>query len=296
MCILKLLIAVVILVILSVVAGVALFLMMPAAPPATPTTSTSPASTPTTTTKPTTPAGSTQPEIRDVVPEGFVFVDNELYWRIKILGEADLRDRITINGIYAFWFGRIDVTLPDGRKALLYNPPDYVNVVTQFLTLSGEMVLDVYIPTAWYENPYLEGTYRVTVWLSGPYENRTTLFDKSFYYKMDLKATISPTVWTSWNQSLELNITNTGNLPLILGEGGIRRAGTDTVIGHWTPTPPYPHVLMPGESKEISGPVEIYDDFKEALKGKTVAVDLVLSIVGAPREYVITVNVTFPAK
>lgn len=293
---LKPLLIAVILITLSVVAGVALFLMMPAAPPATPTTPTT--HTTPTTPKPTTPpAGSAKPEIRDVVPEGFVFVDNELYWRIKILGEADLRDRITINGIYSFWFGRIDVTLPDGRKALLYNPPDYVNVVTQFRTLSGEMVLDVHVPTAWYEKPCLEGTYRVTVWLSGPYENRTTLFDKSFYYEMNLKATISPTVWTSWNQSLKLAITNTGNMSLILGGGGIRRAGTDTVIGHWTPTPPYPHVLTPGESKEISGPAEIlYDDLKEALKGKTVAVDFVLGIVGAPREYVITMNVTFPVK
>ncbi len=275
---------VIIVFILGAIIGSTLYLMYPAAPT---TTSTTRPVTPTTTSP-----GLAQPRITDVVPEGFVLVGGEIYWRIKIYGEVDLRNYTTISGVYGSWFGRINVILPSGEGARLHEPPDYTNIVTQFSYLRGVKVLDVYIPTSWYENPCLEGVYRVTVWLKGPYENRTTLFDKNFTYRMDLKATISPTTWTSWNENLKLVIANTGEVPLIITGVGIERNGT--VIG-WVLVPPE-EIVMPGESKELAAQAQILDNFREELKGKSVVVDFVLSIVAAPRRYAITNEVRFPVK
>ncbi|MEM0014336.1 MAG: hypothetical protein QXX81_02080 [Zestosphaera sp.] len=307
----NLLLVVIILVAMSAVVGAALHLMGPTAP-ATPITTplpstTVPTSTPTatisttttpvkptpTTTQATQPSGLTKPIITDVVPMGFVLVDGEVYWRVKVLGTVDLRDKIEINGVYAFWFGRFKVTLPDGREQTrLFMPGDYVNIVRDFRYIREEMTLDVYIPTNWYENPCLEGTYRFVVWLQGPYENRSLLFDKSFVYKMNLKANISPTELRSWSENLKLSLTNTGDVPLILQGVGIERTGTGTVVG-WVLVPE--EIIMPNESKELTAPVQILNDFREEFKGKTITVDFVLNVVAAPQRYAITADVRFPA-
>lgn len=304
----NLLLVVIVLVALGAVAGAALYLMRPTVPATTtPLPSTTvPTSTPTatistttpvkptpTTTQTTPPTGSTKPTITDVVSEGFVVVDGEVYWRVKVLGMADLRDKIEINGVYAFWFGRFKVTLPDGREQTrLFIPGDYVNIIRDFRYLQDEMTLDIYIPTNWYENPCLEGTYRFVVWLQGPYENRSLLFNKSFVYKMDLKANVFHTEWRSWNENLRLAITNTGDVPLVLQGVGMERSGTGTVIG-WILTPE--EIIMPGETREITAPVQMREDFKEEFKGKTITVDFVLDIVAAPQRYAITTDVRFPA-
>lgn len=305
--------AIVAVAILAISAGAIYYLTKPAPPPITTviqsitttapqttvttvvqtTTTTTTLSTHTATVSPTSTAAPVQPRVTDIVSEGFVFVDDELYWRIKILGEVDLRDKIEINGVYSFWFGRFNITLPDGSpQDRIYKPGNYEEIVSQFIYLPGTMTLDIYIPTEWWEKICLEGVYRVVVWLKGPYNNYTVLFDKSFTFKMALNASITPNRWPSWSGPLKLEIDNTGDVPLILNGVGIELTGTETVIGWLAPT--LRETVMPGESKTLEAQVQILSDFMEELRGKTRTVDFVLNIVGAPRRYAITIDVEFP--
>lgn len=297
------------LIILGVVAGVAYYLITPTTMTTqtsitsatlstpTPTTISTTASTtsipPTTPT--TTPTSYIQPRITDVTSEGFVYVEEEreIYWRFKISGEVDLRDKIEINGIYGWWFGRINVTLPNEEDTRVHEPPDYTNIVTSFRYLSGSKIFDAYVldVDAWWEKSFLDGTYRIVVWLKGPYENRSVLLDKNFVFRMAFNASITPTAWTSWDENLRLTITNTGDVPLFLQGVGIERSGTGTVIGQvLTPE----EIIMSGETREIVAPVQIFGDFKEEFKGKNITLDFLLSFAGARQIYKVTLNVRFP--
>lgn len=243
------------------------------------------------------PGHGAAPYVSDVSISGFVYTtDGDLFMRLKICGEADLREPITINGVHGFWFGRISVRLPDGRQTQIFEPGDYVNVFTQFLELSGEKVVDAYLPTMWYENPCLEGVYNVTVFLKGPYNNVTVLFHKDFNLKMTLTASVAPANWRSWEENITVKITNTGDVPVILQGIRMELTGTGTVIG-WV----YAHTLesrilpvMPGETKMWTGTPTMAGDFKEELAGETLQVDFVLDIAGAPRRFAVTLNVSFP--
>ncbi len=302
------LLVVVFLIILGVVAGIAYYLTTPtitttqtsitSATLSTPTPTTKPTTAPNTSIPPTTPTTSTsyiQPRITDVTSEGFVHVDGEIYWRFKISGEVDLRDKIEINGIYSWWFGRINVTLPNGEHAYIFKPPDYTNIVTSLRYLSGSEIFDAYVldVEAWWEKSFLDGTYRIVIWLQGPYENKSVLFDKSFVFRMAFNTSITPTVWTSWDENLSLTITNVGDVPLILQSVGIERSGTGTVVG-WVSTPK--EIVMPGESRKITAPVQILEHFREEFKGKNIDLDFLVSFVGAPDTYRITLNVRFPTE
>lgn len=237
------------------------------------------------------------PYVSDVLISGFVYTDEgDLFMRLKILGEADLREPITINGVHGFWFGRVSVRLPDGKQAQLFEPGDYAKFFTQFLVLSGEKSVDVYLPTRWYENPCLEGIYNVTVFLKGPYDNVTVLFQRNFNLKMALTATVTPSAWHSWTENITIRVTNTGDVPVILQGVGMELTGKGTVIG-WVYAPTLESsilVVMPGETKTWAGNPTMAGDFKEELTGKTVQVDFVLDIAGAPRRFAVTMNVSFP--
>lgn len=274
------------LIILVVAAGITYYLT-------TPTTTTT--QTPITSTTTPTTSDHAQPRITDVTPEGFVFVDGEIYWRFEVSGEVDLRDKVTINGVYGWWFGVIDVTLPNGERTNVFVPPNYVDILTMFQSLSGSEVFDAYVldVDAWWEKSFLDGTYRVVVWLKGPYENKSVLFDKSFDYRMDCNISVTPTVWASWNESLEIAITNTGDVPLVLQGVGIVWSGTGSVAGDVSISR---EVIMPGESKEIVAPVYIFEDFRAYFKGKTIALDFVFNFAGARQEYIEALNVSFPAE
>lgn len=243
------------------------------------------------------PGQEAGPHVSDVLIMGFIYTaDGELYMRLKIRGEAHLREPITINGTHGFWFGRVSVRLPDGRETLLFEPGDYVNAFIQFLELRGEKELDVYLPTEWYENPYLEGTYNVTVFLKGPYYNVSVLFHRDFNLKMALTGAVTPAKWRSWEENVTIVITNTGDVPVILKGVGMELAGTGTVIG-WVYAPTVESrvlVVMPGETKTWTGTPTMAGDFKERLAGKTLQVNFTLDIVGAPRLFAVTLNVTFP--
>jgi len=71
---------------------------------------------------------------------------------------------------------------------------------------------------------------------------------------------------------------------------------TGTVIG-WIFTPTLEQgilVVMPGETKTWVGKPTMVGDFKKVLSGKTLQVDFVLGIAGAPRRFAATTNVRFP--
>ncbi|MEM3142043.1 MAG: hypothetical protein QW656_02350 [Zestosphaera sp.] len=251
-----------------------------------------------TTTPTTTPISSGQLKITDITSEGFVVVGEEIYWRIKIYGDIDLRNYTVINGVYGYWVGKINVTHPKGMEILLHEPPNYVDVVTQFSYLSGVRVLDACVYSwSWTESPWPEGTYEVIVWLKGPYENRTVLFKKSFNFSMSLEASVTPTTWESWNETLRFTIRNEGDVPIIV-EGAdiilVGDSGIPYVIGWWEQTPPT-ETIMPGETRVLVGPALIRDDYKEELKGKTATVKIVLGVASAPREYSVIVDVKFPS-
>ncbi|MEM4788840.1 MAG: hypothetical protein QXM55_04885 [Ignisphaera sp.] len=279
------------------VIAVAIYYLTPSIAPQTTytTVTTTINQTQTTTVSPSSPLPPTQPIITDIISEGFVFVDEDLYWRIKILGEADLRNKIEINGVYSHWFGRLNVTLPNGdTQDRIHIVGNYVDIVSQFTYLSKEMTLDIYIPTKWWEKICLEGIYSVVVWLKGPYNNYTILFSKNFTHIFSFNAIFKPTKWSTWNETIEIEVNNTGDIPLIISGGGFVLSGTDTVIGWWNQ--PSEIIVMPGEFKVIRGSIDILSSFREEFKGKTKTIDIYIDVIGAPMRYTITTSIEFPSK
>jgi len=275
------------LVILGVVGGAIAYFTFPK------TTTQSPISTPAPTTATPSP---TQPRISNVTSSGFVLVeDEEVCWRIRIYGEVDLRDRVTVNGTYGTWFGRINVTHPRGKEVLLHEPGNYVDVLVQFSYLSGIKVLDACVPYwTWGESPWPEGTYKVTVWLYHSPGIYVTLLKKSFNFTMSLKASISPTTWRQWNETLRITIENTGDVPIYIGGGDILLAeNPEIIIGWWQQIPPTA-IVLPGQAKELVGSILIRDEFVENLRGRTVTVKIALGVLTPPRECSIVTNVKFP--
>lgn len=281
----KLLLAVVLLIV-----GIAVALAYYLAPPISPVV---PCTTPST--APTATTVHPRPSVSGVSPLGFVLVDREVYWRFKVSGEIDLREKVEINGTYGSWLARINVTLPNGRVTDLYNPSDYVNILGSFSYLSGSRVLDAFVldVDAWWEESFLDGEYRVVVWLRGPYGNKTVLFDKTFTYAMKFGISVSKTKWSSWDESLKLSIANTGDVPLLLRGIGIELSNTGTVIG-WIHAPEV--CVWPGESREVEARVEILEDYRALLRGRTAALDLVISFAGARQLGRVALSVEFPSK
>ncbi|MGB9675160.1 MAG: hypothetical protein ACPLYW_00980 [Candidatus Nanoarchaeia archaeon] len=262
------------------------FLVGPKVKEQAPSTSTTP--------KPTTPKPALY--VFNVEIDKFLYEDGELYMRLKISGEVDLKERINISGIsgvHDYWFGRIDVTLPDGSEGKLFESENHTNIFTTFLQIPGTMFVDVNLPLEWYEKHPLEGLYNVTVWLAGPYENRTVIFEKTFNLKMALNATVSPTTWQSWEENVTTTVTNTGDLPLVFHDVSmITDAGR--VIG-WICQSCERIVIMPGETKQLVGtPTMAGEDIKEELAGKTLKVNFVLGIIGAVQQFSVPANVNFP--
>ncbi|MEO3992865.1 MAG: hypothetical protein QN229_00915, partial [Desulfurococcaceae archaeon TW002] len=75
----------------------------------------------------------------------FVFVDREIYWRFKILGEVDLRDKVTINEVYGWWFCVINVITPNGELTNIFVPPNYTDILISSQYFSGSKVFDAYV-------------------------------------------------------------------------------------------------------------------------------------------------------
>jgi hypothetical protein len=282
------LLAVIIVIVLGLVGGALVYFMFST------TNTLSPRTSPTPTVTTTSP---TQPKVSDVISGGFVVVgDDEVCWRIKIYGEVDLRDKVTVNGIYGVWFGRINVTHPGREEVLLYEPGNYADVLTQFFYLSGTKVLDACVHYwTWDESPWPEGIYRVVVWLYHSPGIYVTLFEKSFNFTMNLKASVSPTTWRRWNETLRLTIANTGSVPIYIMGGSIYlEENPNLVIGWWQQTPPT-DIVLPGQTKELVGPALVRDEFVENLRGRVATVKMVLGILTAQREYSIVTDIRFPS-
>ncbi|MGC8753036.1 MAG: hypothetical protein ACP5RO_05880 [Fervidicoccaceae archaeon] len=260
----------------------------------TTSTPTSTASITMTTTSASSTTASSAPYISNVEIERYIYENEGLYMRLKISGKADLRDKVNINGVYGYWIGFVNVTLPDGSQGQLMNPKDHSEFFNTFNLLEKNMSADLYLPWEWYEKRTLEGAYNVTVWLQGPYENRTVLFKRVFNLRMSLISNISPTTWKSWDENVTLTLKNTGDLPLILEGVGMEVSGS--VVG-WLNPPSMEQrivVIMPGESKSWVGIPTMAGDYKEQLSGKTVKVDFVLDIAGSARRFALTANISFP--
>ncbi|MDM7276015.1 MAG: hypothetical protein P3X22_007895 [Thermoprotei archaeon] len=279
----KKLLLVAVLLIIMIVAGIAYYLAVTQAP-VTPTT--------------TAPPSRYQPRITDITSLGFLVIDDEIYWRFNITGDVDLRDMIEINGVHGHWFGLLKVILPNGEHADIFEPPNYTDIAGRgILYLSGSKLFDAlaFRIGAWWEKKWLDGAYKVEFWLLGPYENKTMLFSKSFNFRMAFNISIAPTVWTSWSENLKITIANVGDVPIVFENLGITLSGTGTTIGHSSPTYS-PHIIMPGETKEIIVPIEILESYREALKGKEATLDFKLGIAGASPKHIVTLNIQFPTK
>ncbi|MCS7108281.1 MAG: hypothetical protein RMH77_05455 [Sulfolobales archaeon] len=276
-------------VVLGLVVGALYYVVRPTAP----STSTTPTQTPSPT---PTPPSTTTPSLKITnvtFVEWIINEHREVCWRFRITGEVDLRERVTINGVYGNWLGRIHVILPNGELAMIFDPPNYDTDVSRFKYLSGTKTYDACVLDldAWWGKSYLSGTYRISVILHGPYENRSVLFDKNFTYLMKANVTIAPTEWSTWNQSLLLSIVNTGDVPLVLQGVGIVQSGTSTSLGTVKISEV---VVMSGKLKNINASIQVFDYTKENFRGKSVPVDFVLSFAGADQPYKVAMNVTFP--
>lgn len=253
----------------------------------------SPTATTTTPPPPTTTPIRPTPRITNFTFVEWVINDREVCWRFRVSGEVDLRDRIEINGVYGNWIGRFRVTLPNGKNALIFEPPNYSVDVSQFSYLSGSRTLDACVLDLgdWWSKSLLEGTYTASVVLYGPYENRSVLFNRNYTYTANLNISIAPTVWNSWNQSILVQIVNTGDIPLILQGIGIEHSGTGTGIGFAQISE---EVIMPGKSKNVTAIVQTFEYTKESFKGKSASVDFNLNFAGVNRIFKVVMNVTFP--
>jgi len=243
----------------------------------------------------TKPGASGKPYVSNVEIEKFLFEDQSLYIRFKIIGEADLRKELNINGVYGWWSGRITITLPDGSQGQLLIPEDHTEFFVHFTQIPGTLKIDLELPWFWFEERCLGGNYTVTVWLMGPYENRTVLYSKTFNLKIAPKATVSPTSWKSWEEKISITITNNGNVPLVVRGVGMETS-VGTVIGWIYNSKPEERILviMPGETKVWSGTPTITGDFKEIFSGKTEKIDFVLDIAGACQRFATAATISFP--
>jgi len=214
--------------------------------------------------------------------------------RIRVHGYLNLHDEITVNNIPGFWFGVLEITLPYGEKALLFNPGDYVNVVMQILELNGSRDFDVYLPLSG-DKPGLDGVYNVSFYLKGPYGNISMLYRGQFNLTASCEISVNPVNMSSWDEVVYVTINNTGDLPLFFTGAGLLMADTLNSIGGFEPLN-YSNaciIVMPGETKTWIGKLSVFNSLRYLVAGKTV--DLVLSIdFGTRRSYHERITLSFP--
>lgn len=275
------------LILAGIAVGLAYYLSAPISPVApSPTPPTAPA---------TTTTGHPQPRVFGVSPLGFVYVGREVYWRLNVSGEIDLREKVEIDGTYGSWFAVINVTLPNGRVTDLFSPSDYASILGSFSYLSGSRVLDAFVldADAWWEESFIDGEYRVVVWLRGPYGSKAVLFDKTFAYAANFSISVAQTRWSSWDERFRISIANTGDVPLLLQGIGMELSNTGTVIG-WMHAPEV--LIEPGGSREVEARAEVLEDYRALLKGKTASLDLRIVFAGVRQPSRATLSVEFPSK
>lgn len=259
-------------------------------------------------TTPTSPISSNKLSIYDVIPQGFHVVDEVVYWKLKIFANIDLRDKVEINGTYGYWTGIITIVLPNGREPWIFIPPDYSTGRNQFNYITGSVEYDVPVydllgGTAPYVHPQspLNGTYKVIIWLSGPYDEkigeypRVILIEKTFNYTFKASIDLHPLEWSSWDQDVVITISNEGDIPIFFKGAGILIHGVNTVIGWLTIQNDYVYIDI-NESKNIDAKLWILEDYKAMYEGKVEQVDILFDFQTIQSPINITFTIKFPTK
>lgn len=255
----------------------------------------------------TSPISGYRLSVYDIIPQGFRIVDDVVYWRFKIVADIYLGDKIEINGTYGFWTGVITVILPNGKEPWIFTPPDYSTGRNQFSSITGSVeydapVYDLLGGTSPSVHPQssLNGTYKVIVWLSGPYDEkkgdytRVVLAEKSFNYVFDVSIGLHPVEWSSWDQDLVITISNRGSVPVFFKGAGILIHGVNTVIGWLTIQYDYVYVGI-NESKSIVSKLWILEDYKVLYEGKTEPVDILFDFLTVQSPINMTFTIKFPS-
>jgi len=223
----------------------------------------------------------------------FNIIDSDLYMRIRVYGYLNLHDKVTVNNVYGFWFGFLRVTLPYGEDTLIYDPGNYVDVVKQILEVNGTRDFDVYLPLRG-DKPGLDGVYNISFYLIGPYGNVSVLYQKQFNLTASSRIAIYPVNMSSWDETVNITITNTGDLPLFFSGAGLIMPETRNSLGGFEPIN-YTNaeiIVMPGETGSWIGKLYVFRDLRYLVAGKTVDLIMIIDF-GTAKSYE-TVTLTFP--
>jgi len=235
------------------------------------------------------------PYISNITIMGFHVKDGELYMRLRVYGYVYLRDKVSINGVYDFWFGVLKVILPYGEEALLYDPGNYVDVVMNVNEIYGSRDFDAELPLSG-DKPGLDGLYNITFYLKGPYDNVSILYQKTVNLTILFKISISPTNISTWNETMRVTINNTGDLPVILDGVGLAYPIPNGTIGVIEPLN-YSDpglIVMPGESSTWIGRLNIDSDMRIYVAGKTLQIYINTYPFTANRFFTETITMSFP--
>lgn len=232
------------------------------------------------------PLSSSEINIYDIVSEGFHIVDEIVYIRFKVWGYVDLREKREINGIYGIWSGFISVAVPNGIEVWVFTPPNYYIGRNYFTNITGSAEYDAPVydlrggsPSVTHPQSTLNGTYKVTVWLSGPYDEKTgsypkvVLMEKNFTYTFKAKVELDSLKWSSWDQEVLITVVNEGNVPLFFTGGSLLIHGLNTVIGWLIIDENYIPVEING-TRNIVTKLLFLEDYKPDYRGLMKQVDV----------------------
>lgn len=246
--------------------------------------------------QPTSPAQNTSSEspqtsvadmaVYNITSEGFHIVDEIVYIRFKVWGYVDLREKREINGVYGTWSGFVTVIVPNGIDVWVFTPPDYSVGRNHFTHITGSVEYDAPVydlrggsPSVTHPQSPLNGTYKVTVWLSGPYDEkigdypRVVLMEKNFTYTFKASVELKPLKWSSWDQEVVVTVVNEGDTPLFFTGGSVLIHGVNTVVGWLSIWEDYVPIEV-GGSRDVATKLTFLEDYKTDYEGKTKQVDV----------------------
>ncbi|MEM4816998.1 MAG: hypothetical protein QXU77_05580 [Desulfurococcaceae archaeon] len=243
--------------------------------------------------------------VYDIIPKGFDIVENIVYFKFKVIADIDLRDYIEINGVYGSWIGVITAIVPNGKESYVFTPPDYSEIRNQFKYLNGsiEYATPVYDLLAWYQSETcpqssLNGTYRIKILLSGPYDEKTgeypkvLLMEKNFTYNFKISIELKTLEWKTWDQDVEITLINEGDVPVFFTGAAILVHGVNTVIGYLNIQNPSQYIYIDtGEFRNITTKLSFFDEYVPYYRGKTIEVDVLFEF-----ETIQFINTTYTIK
>lgn len=244
--------------------------------------------------------------IHDIIPVGFIVVDEVVYWRFRVIGSVDLRNEIEINGKRGLWSGFIVVNVPNGVEAWVFNSPDYSTGRNYFVVINGVVEYDAPVydlrggsssPT--HPQSSLSGIYRVEIIIVGPYDEETginprvSLFMKTFNYSFKTSIDLLTLEWGSWSQEVEILVVNEGDVPVVFNGASLFVHGIDTVVG-WINIDSFYIVVEKGCSRVVEAKLSIRSDFREYYAGRVDELDVVFIFEPENRVVNKTYTISFP--